>query len=54
MVEYPNGAFASIDCSWNRPLNYPKWGGLSFSIVGDADTVDVDSGRQELTQFGGD
>lgn len=54
MVQYPDGAFASIDCSWNRPLNYPKWGGLSFSIVGDGGTVDVDSGRQELTQFGGD
>lgn len=54
MVEYPSGAFASIDCSWNRPLNYPKWGGLSFSIVGDGGTVDVDSGRQELTKFGGE
>jgi predicted dehydrogenase len=54
LVQYSSGAFASIDCSWNRPLNYPKWGGLSFSIVGDGGTADVDSGRQELTHFGGD
>lgn len=53
MLTYPGGVFASIDCSWNRPLNYPTWGGLALSVVGDGGTLDVDPGKQRLTQFGG-
>ena len=53
MVTYPGEVFASIDCSWNRPLNYPTWGGLALSVVGDGGTLDVDPGKQRLTQFGG-
>jgi predicted dehydrogenase len=54
MLTYPGGVFASIDCSWNRPLNYPTWGGLSLSVVGDGGTLDVDPGKQRLTRFGGE
>jgi predicted dehydrogenase len=53
MVGYPGGVFASIDCSWNRPLNYPTWGGLALSVVGDGGTLEVDPGKQRMTQFGG-
>ena len=53
MVTYPGGVFGSIDCSWNRPLNYPTWGGFALSIVGDGGTLDVEPMRQRLVQFGG-
>ena len=53
MVGYPGGIFASIDCSWNRPLNYPTWGGLALSVVGDGGTLEVDPGKQRMTQYGG-
>jgi len=53
MVTYPGGVFASIDCSWNRPLNYPTWGGFALSVVGDGGTMDVEPMRQRLVQFGG-
>jgi predicted dehydrogenase len=53
MVTYANGVFATIDCSWNRPLDYPTWGGLSFSVVADAGIVDADLFRQQLVQYGG-
>jgi predicted dehydrogenase len=53
LLDYPGGVFASIDCSWNRPLDYPTWGGIGFSVVGDGGTVDVDAMRQRLTRFGG-
>jgi predicted dehydrogenase len=53
MLTYPDGVFASIDCSWNRPLDYPTWGGIGLSIVGDGGSVEVDAMRQRLTRFGG-
>ena len=53
LLSYPDGVFASIDCSWNRPLDYPSWGGIALSVVGDGGIVDVDPLRQRLTQFGG-
>lgn len=54
LVTYPGGVFASIDCSWNRPLSYPTWGGFALSIVGDGGTLDLEPMRQRLVQFGGD
>jgi predicted dehydrogenase len=53
VLSYPNGVFATIDCSWNRPLSYPSWGGMAFSVVADAGTLETDVFRQQLTQFGG-
>ncbi len=53
VLDYADGVFASIDCSWNRPLDYPTWGGIGMSVVGDGGTVEVDAMRQRLTRFGG-
>lgn len=53
MLTYPGGVFGSIDCSWNRPLNYPTWGGFSFMIAGDGGTLEVDPMRQRSVQYGG-
>lgn len=53
VVTYENGVFATIDCSWNRPLDYPTWGGLAFSVVAEAGTVEADLFRQQLVQYGG-
>lgn len=53
LLDYADGTFASIDCSWNRPLDFPGWGGLELSAVGDGGIVDVDPFSQRLTRFGG-
>jgi len=45
------GAFASIDASWSRPKTYPTWGGVTFHVVGERATVDVDVFRQALTHY---
>jgi predicted dehydrogenase len=45
------GAFASIDCSWSRPRTFPTWGGVTFHVVGERATVDVDVFRQALTHY---
>ena len=53
MLDFADGVFASIDCSWNRPLDYPTWGGIGLSVVSERGTVEVDAMRQRLTRFGG-
>jgi len=46
-----HGGFASIDASWSRPKTFPTWGGVSFHVVGERATVDVDVFRQALTHY---
>ena len=53
MLDFPDGVFGSIDCSWNRPLEYPTWGGMGFSVIGEEGTLTVDPFRQRLTAYGG-
>ena len=43
MLTFADGAFASIDCSWSRPLNYPTWGGLTFDLICERGVVNVDA-----------
>lgn len=51
MLTFDNGVFATIDCSWSRPLYYPTWGGLSFDMVTDRGVVAVDAFAQNLTVY---
>ncbi|QVQ52454.1 Gfo/Idh/MocA family oxidoreductase [Spiractinospora alimapuensis] len=53
MLTYADGTFASVDASWSRPHDYPTWGGLTLSVVGDNGVVDVDAFSQHLTTQGG-
>jgi predicted dehydrogenase len=50
-LDLASGAFASIDCSWSRPKAFPTWGGVTFHVVGDKATVDIDVFRQALTHY---
>ncbi len=51
MLTFADGSFASIDCSWSRPANWPTWGGLTMEIVGDKAVVSVDAFRQNLAAY---
>lgn len=51
-IRFDGGVFATIDCSWSRPENWPSWGGLSFDMITDRGGVRVDPFRQNLTVFG--
>ncbi len=51
MLTFADGTFASIDCSWSRPANYPTWGGLGFDLIGEKGVVNVDAFRQNLTAY---
>ena len=50
-LDLASGGFASIDCSWSRPTTFPTWGGVTFHVVGERATVDVDVFRQALMHY---
>lgn len=50
-TDLASGAFASIDCSWSRPKTFLTWGGVTFHVVGERATVDVDVFRQALVHY---
>lgn len=52
MLTFENGAFATIDCSWSKPPNYPTWGGLTMEIVAENGFVTVDPFKQVLSVYG--
>jgi predicted dehydrogenase len=51
MLTFENGAFATIDASWSRPLYWPTWGGLGFEMVTERGAVVVDAFRQNLNVY---
>ena len=52
MLTFTDGTFATIDCSWSRPLGYPIWGGLALELVGERGVVAADGFRQNLINYG--
>jgi predicted dehydrogenase len=51
LLTLENGVFASIDCSWSRPSNYPRWGHLKLEVVGERGALEVDAFAQHLTVY---
>jgi len=51
MLTLGNGAFASLDCSWSKPLNYPTWGGLTMELISERGLTVVDAFSQNLNVY---
>lgn len=51
MLTFENGRFATIDCSWSKPLNYPTWGGLTLELVCERGLTVVDAFNQNLNVY---
>ncbi len=51
MLTFANGAFASIDSSWSKPLNYPTWGGLAMEIISERGLTVLDGFSQNLNIY---
>jgi predicted dehydrogenase len=45
---FSDGVFATIDCSWSRPRNYPTWGGLEIELVGSDGVLTIDAFAQRF------
>lgn len=53
-LEFNNGVFATIDCSWSRNKNYPTWGDVKLEIVGIDGTLTVDAFGQKMNVYTND
>jgi predicted dehydrogenase len=51
LLTFADGTFASIDCSWSRPMNYPTWGGLTFDLICEKGVVNLDAFSQNLAAY---
>jgi predicted dehydrogenase len=51
MLTFADGTFASLDCSWSKPFNYPTWGGLTMEIISERGLTVVDGFSQNLNLF---
>lgn len=51
MLTFADGTFASIDCSWSKPLNYPTWGGLAMELISERGLTVVDAFSQNLNIY---
>jgi UDP-N-acetylglucosamine 3-dehydrogenase len=47
-MEFVNGVFATLDCSWSRNKTFPTWGDVTLEIVGTEGTISVDALNQKL------
>jgi predicted dehydrogenase len=51
MIQFANGAFVGLDCSWSRPNYYPTWGNVKIDFVGEQGLVTVDIFAQHTTRY---
>lgn len=50
-VTFDDGVIATIDCSWNRPDNYPIWGGLTIETVGTEGVFAIDAFAERIEMW---
>lgn len=43
-----SGATATIDCSWSRPQNYPRWGHLKLDVTAECGLLSLNPFAQQL------
>lgn len=51
LLDFEDGCFASIDCSWSRPPQYPTWGNVKLEIVAERGLLTLDAFRQASTVY---
>lgn len=47
-MEFTNGMFATLDCSWSRNSAYPTWGDVTMEIIGANGTLKIDAFSQKI------
>jgi len=50
-LEFTNGVFATIDCSWSRNKSYPKGGDITLEVVGTDGIISIDTNEQHIQIF---
>lgn len=53
-LEFTNGVFATIDCSWSRSKSYPKGGDITLEIVGTDGVLSINTNKQSIHVYSDD
>jgi predicted dehydrogenase len=53
-VDFNNGMFVTIDCSWSRPKSYPFWGNVNMDVTGTAGSASMKMFAQKIDYYSGD
>ncbi len=53
-MEFDNGVFATLDCSWSRNRAYPTWGDVTIDFIGSKGNLHVDIFQQKLHLYHND
>jgi UDP-N-acetylglucosamine 3-dehydrogenase len=53
-MEFENGVFATLDCSWSRNKTFPSWGDVTLEIIGTEGTLSLDVFAQKLDVYNND
>ncbi|NLG49900.1 MAG: Gfo/Idh/MocA family oxidoreductase [Chloroflexi bacterium] len=53
-IEFANGCFATLDCSWSRPASYPTWGDVTLHVVGEKGNASADLFGQHVHLYPAD
>jgi len=48
MLNFDNGVFATLDCSWSRPAFYPTWGNVKIDLICEKGVLHTDYFIQNL------
>ena len=52
-LDFEDGAFATLDCSWSRPMSYPTWGDVTLKVVGERGNASADLFGQRVEHYPG-
>jgi UDP-N-acetylglucosamine 3-dehydrogenase len=50
-IEFEDGAFATLDCSWSRPASFPTWGDVTLKVVGERGNATADLFGQHVQVY---
>lgn len=50
-LNFTNGVFATLDCSWSRPKTFPTWGDVTLGVTGTKGVVELDMFAQESVLY---
>ncbi|RNB87411.1 gfo/Idh/MocA family oxidoreductase [Brevibacillus fluminis] len=53
-MEFDNGVYATLDCSWSRNKSFPTWGDVTMEIIGTDGTLSLNTFGQKLDVYNDD
>jgi predicted dehydrogenase len=50
-LEFEDGSFATLDCSWSRPKSFPFWGDVTMRVYETKGVINIDAFKQQIISY---